>query len=45
VDDLPNELLHRAGFASGYDARDNLGLIELAVDDFSSHRHGNSELL
>jgi hypothetical protein len=44
VDDLPKELLYRARIASGYDTRDKLGFIEFAVDDFSSHRHGNPKV-
>jgi hypothetical protein len=44
VDDLLNRLLHRAGIASEYDTRDKLGLVELAVDDFNSHRHGNPKV-
>jgi hypothetical protein len=44
MDDLPNELLHRAGIASGYDTRDKLGFVKLAVDDFTSHIHGNPKL-
>jgi hypothetical protein len=43
VDDLPNELLYRAGIASE-STRDKLGFVKLAVDDFTSHRHGNPKL-
>jgi hypothetical protein len=35
VDDLANELLHRAGMA-------NLGFFEFTVDDSSSRKHGTT---
>jgi hypothetical protein len=38
VGDLPNELLDRAGIASGYDTSDKLGFVGLTVDDSNSYR-------
>jgi hypothetical protein len=38
VGGLPNELLYGAGIASGYDTRDQLGFVGLAVDESTSNR-------